>query len=145
MQVSWETLVAVAETRAIDMWILFPSGVALNRLLTKSGEIRMEWQEALDRFLGCPDWRTAFYRERQVYGFFREKSTELVKVAGTKDYQAFFLDRLRTIFPGVAPETVPLMNASGRVMYLLCFACGNKRGAEIALRIAKSVMRPRLH
>jgi hypothetical protein len=56
---------------------------------------------------------------------------------------AFLLDRLRTIFTAVAPETVPLRNSRGQVMYLLCFACGNPRGAELAVRIARSVIRKR--
>jgi three-Cys-motif partner protein len=62
MQVSWETLVAVASTKAIDLWMLYPSGMGLNRLLTKDGEIPSEWQETLDRSLGTPSWREAFYR-----------------------------------------------------------------------------------
>src|SRR5205814_7013899 len=63
MQVSWETLEAVAATKAIDVWMLYPTGMGLNRLLTKSGEIPVEWQQTLDRSLGCVDCRDAFYRE----------------------------------------------------------------------------------
>ncbi|MFZ1979036.1 MAG: three-Cys-motif partner protein TcmP [Bacteroidota bacterium] len=33
MQVSWSTIEAIAETKAIDLWLLFPLGVAVNRLL----------------------------------------------------------------------------------------------------------------
>ena len=55
MQVSWDTLRAAAGTKAIDVWVLFPSGMGMNRLITNSGEIPKEWQDPLDRFLGCPD------------------------------------------------------------------------------------------
>jgi three-Cys-motif partner protein len=54
MQVSWETLRAAAATLAMDVWVLFPSGMGMNRLITNSGAIPAEWQETLDRFLGCP-------------------------------------------------------------------------------------------
>lgn len=39
MQVEWDTIVAVAQTRAIDLWLLFPLGVGVNRLVTRSGDI----------------------------------------------------------------------------------------------------------
>src|SRR5690606_24601920 len=38
-QVTWDTIKAIAETRAIDLWILFPIGT-VNRLLNRNGEIR---------------------------------------------------------------------------------------------------------
>jgi three-Cys-motif partner protein len=140
MRVSWETLEAVAATKAIDVWMLYPTGMGLNRLLTKDGEIPEEWQQALDRSLGCNDWRQAFYRVRKIPNLFGEQTTELVKDAGTEKFEAFLLDRLRMIFVGVAPLALPLKNSRGQVMYLLCFACGNARGAGIAVRIAKSVI-----
>ena len=39
MQVEWKTIEAITATRAIDLWLLFPLGMGVNRLLTKSGEI----------------------------------------------------------------------------------------------------------
>ncbi len=141
MQVSWETVEAAARTKAIDVWMLYPSGIGLNRLLTRSGDIPPEWQETLDRSLGTPNWREAFYR---VVGattdLFGHSSIDRVKQAGTRKFEAFLLDRLRTVFAGVAPETLPLKNSRGQVMYLLCFACANPRGTALAVRIAKSVI-----
>jgi three-Cys-motif partner protein len=123
--------------------MLYPSGMGLNRLLTRSGEIRPEWQETLDRSLGTPSWREAFYRIEEATDLFGHASTDRVKDAGTEKFETFLLDRLRTIFTAVAPETVPLRNSRGQVMYLLCFACGNPRGATLAVRIARSVIRKR--
>lgn len=143
MQVSWETLEAVAVTKAIDLWMLYPTGIGLNRLLTKDGEIPIEWQQTLDRSLGCTDWRQAFYRQRKIPNLFGESTTELVKDANSKKFEAYLLDRLRTIFAGVASKTLPLINSKGQVMYLLCFACGNPRGVDLAMRIANSVIRKR--
>jgi len=37
MQVDWSTIEAIAATEAIDRWILFPLGQAVNRLLTRNG------------------------------------------------------------------------------------------------------------
>jgi three-Cys-motif partner protein len=117
--------------------------MGLNRLLTNTGEIPSEWQQALDRSLGCRDWREAFYRVEASSDLFGHASTDRVKDASTEKFETFLLDRFRTIFAGVAPETVPLRNSRGQVMYLLCFACGNPRGADLAVRIARSVIRKR--
>lgn len=65
LQVTWDTLVAIAQTKALDVWVLFPSGMGLNCLLTKSGDIPQEWQETLDRSLGTKEWRSAFYRSEE--------------------------------------------------------------------------------
>jgi len=35
MQVNWETIKAIANTEAIDLWYLFPFGIGVNRLLKK--------------------------------------------------------------------------------------------------------------
>ena len=123
--------------------MLYPTGIGLNRLLTKDGEIPIEWQQTLDRSLGCTDWRQAFYRIRQVPNLFGEPTTQLVKDACTKKFEAYLLDRLRTIFAGVALKTLPLRNSKGQVMYLLGFACGNPRGVDLAMKIARSVIKKR--
>jgi three-Cys-motif partner protein len=143
MQVSWETLEAVAATKAIDVWMLYPTGMGLNRLLTKDGEIPGEWQQTLDRSLGTTDWRQAFYRVEERNDLFGEPMRELVKNSSTGKFEAYLLDRLRGIFVAVAPETLPLVNSKGQVMYLLCFACGNAHGATLAMRIARSVIKKR--
>lgn len=50
-QVEWATIEAVAETRAIDLWILFPLS-AVNRMLTRSGKIPEDWRLCLNRLFG---------------------------------------------------------------------------------------------
>ena len=117
--------------------------MGLNRLLTKDGEIPVEWQQALDRSLGCTNWREAFYRIRTTPSLFGDPTTELVKDANTEKFEAFLLDRLRTIFAGVLPKSLPLRNSKGQVMYLLCFAIGNPRGVPLAMRIANAVIKGR--
>lgn len=61
MQVAWPTLEAIAKTQAIDLWILFPLGVAVNRMLTKDGQIDEKWKSKLDEIFGRRDWYDTFY------------------------------------------------------------------------------------
>src|SRR5581483_8083164 len=84
LQVTWDTLVAISRTGALDVWILFPSGMGLNRLLTKSGDIPQEWQETLDRSLGTKEWRTVFYRSEENVDLFEGARSKTVKDADPK-------------------------------------------------------------
>ena len=71
MQVDWAVVEAVVNTQAIDAWILFPLGVAVNRLLTRSSEPPPAWAKALTRILGTEAWRGAFYSrttEQTLFG-----------------------------------------------------------------------------
>lgn len=125
LQVSWNTLVTIARTGALDVWILFPSGMGLNRLLTKSGDIPQEWQETLDRSLGTDGWRSAFYRSEQEADLFEGPRSKTIKDADPVKLEKFYLDRLRTIFPTVMNKCVRLTNSKDQTMYLLCFASAN--------------------
>jgi len=138
LQVSWDTLLAISRTKALDVWILFPSGMGLNRLLTKSGDIPEVWQQTLDRSLGTKEWRAAFYRSEDIGDLFEGHRTQTVKDAGTEKMQKFYLNRLRTIFPTVSDECVRLTNSKDQAMYLLCFASANQhpKVKSLALKLA---------
>jgi three-Cys-motif partner protein len=125
LQVTWHTLGAIACTRALDVWVLFPSGMGLNRLLTKSGDIPGEWQETLDRSLGTKEWRSAFYRSEEEADLFTGPRNKVVKDADPMKLEKFYLKRLRTIFPTVMSNCVRLTNSKDQTMYLLCFASAN--------------------
>jgi three-Cys-motif partner protein len=64
MQVDWSLIEAIANTRAVDLWILFPLGIAVNRLLTKAELPPKKWAEALTRILGTEEWPIRFTRSR---------------------------------------------------------------------------------
>ncbi len=139
MQVEWQTIEAIAATKAIDLWLLFPLGIGVNRLLTRSGEIPEDWRRRLDALLGTPDWFEAFYRVESVPTLFGPDTSQVEK-ASVEVIGRYFVDRLRTIFPGVAAPRV-LHNAANNPMYLLCFAAANEKGAKVALNIAEHLLR----
>lgn len=140
MNVSWETIEAIARTEAIDMWYLFPLGVGVNRLLTKNGVIPTAWQQKLDNIFGCAEWKNEFYQTEVQQGLLWDEEVT-TKTGDFQQIADFFVERLETIFPGVIKKPLPLYNAKKNPLYLLCFACGNKRGAPIALRIAGHILK----
>lgn len=142
MQVTWATICAIAETKAIDLWLLFPLGVAVNRMLPKHGQIPSGWRQRLNLMFGETGWYQAFYEKYETDDLFGSKSETTVKRADYLAIADFFVKRLKTAFPYVAKNPLPLLNSAHCPLYLLCFAAGNPKGGPIAKRIAESILKP---
>lgn len=141
MQVEWPTIEAIAKTKAIDLWLLFPLGIGVNRLLTKTGDdIPAGWRRRLDLLLGTSDWYDRFYQAERQGSLFENDEERVVK-ASVETIGKYCNDRLKDVFFAVAEEPGVLRNSSNCPLYLLCFAVGNKTGAPIALRIANSLLK----
>ncbi|MBI2841792.1 MAG: three-Cys-motif partner protein TcmP [Armatimonadetes bacterium] len=140
MQVSWDTVKSISETGAIDMWYLFPLGVAVSRLLKTDGVVEEPEAKRLDDVFGTKEWQDAFYELRMERNLFGERAS-LQKTATFDSISRFLIDRLETIFPGVAKNPLPLFSSKNVPLYLLCFAAANERGARIAIKIAQHILR----
>jgi three-Cys-motif partner protein len=141
MSVEWTTIERIAATKAIDLFILFPLGAGLNRMLTRGKRPPKEWADKITKILGTNAWEKIFYEELVQQGLFGEEVTKIIKTATFDSMKKFFLARLETVFDGVAPYAMALTNSTANPMYLLCFAGGNKRGAPIAVRIASHLLK----
>jgi three-Cys-motif partner protein len=140
MQVEWATIEAIAGTQAIDLWLLFPLGIGVNRLVTRSGSIPESWQVRLNLLLGTGEWYEEFYRiesESTLFG----SDTERVVKASVDVIGRYFLDRLESVFAGVADNPAVLRNSTRNPLYLLCFAVANPRGKATALKIAQHILK----
>ncbi len=140
MQVEWATIEDIARTQAIDLWMLFPLGIGVNRLLTKSGDIPEGWRRRLDLLLGTEDWYEEFYKVESEPMLFGDDQERVVK-ATMETIGHYFNDRLKEIFAGVAEKPGVLRNSANSPLYLLCFAVGNERAKPIALRIAEHLLK----
>ncbi len=138
-QVKWRTIEAIAQTQAIDLWVLFPIG-GVNRMLTQSGSIPPGWRTCLDDMFGTTDWYDSFYRTEPVESLFEDHAERIVK-ASTRAISDYFISRLKACFSGVAPAPAVLRNSRNSPLYLFCFAAGNPKGAPIALRIASHILK----
>lgn len=141
MQVGWETIKAIAKTEAIDLWYLFPLGIGLNRLLKKDHKsIPESWKLKITNILGTNEWENTFYNDVEVQTLFgnqtsKEKVTDFYKISN------FVVERLKSIFPGVAKNALLLRNSKNNPLYLLCFASGNPKGAKTAVKIAQDILK----
>jgi len=139
MQVEWPTLKALAETKAVDLWLLFPLGQGVNRLLTRDAPPTGPWADRLTATFGTDEWRTAFYRPSSQ-SHFLDDDPRYVKEARFESITRFFLKRLDSIFEKVAPNPLVLRNSKNNPIFLLCFAAANKKGATTAVKIARDLL-----
>lgn len=139
MEVRWSTIEALSETKAVDLWILFPLGQAVNRLLTRNGPPDGLWANKLTDIFGTSAWREEFYRPRAQMSFLDEGDV-LEKDADYDKIGGFFVKRLQDKFAKVAERPRPLRNSKNVPIFLLCFASANPRGAPIAVKIAQHIL-----
>jgi three-Cys-motif partner protein len=125
MQVPWVTIEALARTKAIEVFINFPLGMAVQRLLTRSGEIQEGWQISLDTFFGSSEWRQLAYEERSdLFGPRRSKLPD----SGLRLLE-WYRGRLRATFGHVSTARL-IKNTRGNPLYYLIWAGPNKKGLD---------------
>lgn len=140
MEVEWKTIDAIAKTKAIDLWILFPLGISVNRMLMKKREeIPNEWSNDLDKIFGTHDWFNEFYEQKSEQSLFGVDDS-IIKTANFDKIAKYYIKRLREIFAGVVEEPMYLYNSTNNPIFLLCFASGNEKGSKPAIKIAKDIM-----
>ena len=144
MVVEWNTIASLAATKAIDLWVLFPVGAGVNRLAHRERQPPREWEVRLTSIFGTEEWQSRFYAPSPQRDLF-DSNSGVIKDASFQRIGEFFLERLQTVFTGVARNAMPLENSRRNAMYWLCFAAGNPRGAPTAIKIADYLLsqRPR--
>jgi three-Cys-motif partner protein len=136
MNVEWATLEAIAQTKAIDLWVLFPLGIGASRVLPTDMPPEGAWADRLTKLFGTDDWRKRFYRRKARTTLFEDAEDAWIKIAGIREILELFLGRLNSVFEQVVERPLILTNSRNSPMYALCFASANPRGAKTAVKIA---------
>jgi three-Cys-motif partner protein len=140
-QVSWWTLEALAKTKHVDLWYLFPSGLCVNRQISSDGTFTLEQEGSLNRLFGPHDWKSRLLKKQQVVDLFGSRE-EFQKIANIDDITRYMIECLGTIFEGdVLKNWLPL-GRGGAHWYSLIFAMANssKSATKIGHRVAKHLM-----
>jgi len=135
MQVEWRSIESLREL-PIDMWILVPTGLGVNRLLKKNGQISDAWLEKLEIFLGLTreEIEKRFYKKTPTLFediTFIEKEKDAI-TNSAKLYQS----RLKEVFEFVS-KPYELKNSSNSIMYHLFLTSNNKTAEKIGSDIVK--------
>lgn len=138
--VKWETLQTVANTKAIDVWYLFPFSAA-TRMMKKSGEIDPSWVTKLNSIFGDNSWEKRFYQDDLQTNFWGE--TGRIRELDSKALKSYIEERLGSIFPKVSPHSRILYNRKNSPLFLFCFAVSNDspKAIGLALRAANYILK----
>lgn len=137
LHVTWDTIKALAQTKAIDMWLLFPA-MAVNRMLPRSGVIPDEWSAKLTETFGNDEWREVFFQTQPADLFGMETTSKTPEPF--QKLSEYVTGRLGSVFAGVVDAPLLLRNSGNSPLFLLCFGSGHPTGATIAKRIAKHII-----
>jgi len=136
MQINWSSIQKFKDTRT-DMWILIPTGVIVNRLLDRKGELRHI--DKLTSFFGYNEdfIRKYFYRKSVEQGLFGE--IEIIQKVSEpiKKISELYIQRLKEIFKFVTEQPLVLYNSRGTPIYHFAFGSNN----ATALKIAKDIIK----
>jgi three-Cys-motif partner protein len=135
----WSVIEAIAKTKAVDLWILFPYS-AVNRMLTRGRKPTASWCEKLTRVFGTAEWEEEFYSSSTMTSILDpDQEIELIyKTADRNSVIQFFAKRLSTVFSEVARPG--LLFNSKSLLFVLFFAASNKNGAKIANDLLRDIV-----
>jgi three-Cys-motif partner protein len=140
-QIRWTTLEAIAKTKGIDLWYLFPSGLGVFRQISRDGTIDATHIDSLNALFGTEDWQSVFIRKHTQSDLLGER-TGTTKTATIEAVTSYMIGRMKTIFRGgVLEESVPL-GSGGVHMYSLLFAWANpsRAASNLAKKLAGAVL-----
>ena len=95
-EASWTTVEAIANTKKIDCWILFPLS-AVTRLMTVDREPPEAWANHLDRIFGGRKYWLESYEDSPQMTFFDE-GPRRVRSWDSKQIAGRYMERLRAAF-----------------------------------------------
>ena len=100
-EVEWLSIEAVAKTKCIDVWILFPL-MAVNRLLAKDPQ--KVFSERLNSIFGTDEWFERFYNTRTLNDIFGKSEEIVFKACNYQGIAQFYNERLKANIPARAPS-----------------------------------------
>ena len=138
MQLEWKSIINLSKAK-IDIWILVPTGLGVNRLLKKNGDIDETWLIRLEIFLGM--------QAKAIKSFFYKTETDLtlfgIEEHTKKEKDAIVLsatlyqERLKSVFAFVSQPYI-LKSTQGNIMYHMFMASSNRTAVKIANDIIKT-------
>lgn len=143
LHVEWSTLKKIAETKAIDVWYLFPLAGIYRQMAKNSSAIDQDKENSITRILGDNSWKTRFYanpRQDDLFGNVNGQERE----ANPNEIVNFVSGRLRTLFPSVLdPKILYQKGDSGSPLFALYFCLSNPAPSAktVATRIANHILK----
>jgi three-Cys-motif partner protein len=137
--VKWEVIAALGQTRAVDLWVLFPY-FAINRMLVRNRRPPKAWAARLTSVFGTSEWENSFYSTFSFKSLLDSRKVDLVhKSADHRDIVDLYVKQLKQEFVAVS-DPFPMHNSNGALLFILFFAAANERSAKTGLKIANDII-----
>jgi three-Cys-motif partner protein len=139
MEVDWDTLVAIAATKAIDVWFLFSLSGLYRQATRKSEKVTEEKRAALTKMFGSDQWESELYSDKGQADMFGGGPSQ--REYDVKGLERYVKRRLETLFPKVfEPLALPVDKAPQRFSLFLCISNSEPKALRLATRIASHIL-----
>lgn len=134
MSIDWNSIEAVSG-RNVDLWILIPSGVIVNRLLTKYGGLMHP--DRMVRIFGMPEEeiKQRFCNRKTEPSRFGDVEVVEKRADSIRLIAEMYVERLGELFPFVTPEPLVIRNKHNVPIYHLVCASFSQTALKIAQQI----------
>lgn len=134
MQINWESIRALNKTRS-DIWILVPTGMIVNRLMDKDGNLK--YIDKLEKFFGLSEKeiREIFYTKKVVSTLFGEQEYVSKVSDSIEKIAEIYVKQLSSVWKHVSPKPLRLNNRNGAPLFHFVFASNNSTALKIANQI----------
>ncbi len=140
-EVRWSTIKTIADFKALDTWILFPTS-AIARMLPISkdpSDIMPEWAKRLTTVYGDTSWK-CLYRKSQQMELFGE-SLDVERESGINGLISTYKSNLAQLLGDrFLTKSRTLKNSRNSPLFEFLFFVGNPKGSKVAKRIAKHII-----
>ncbi|MBM3437135.1 MAG: three-Cys-motif partner protein TcmP [Bacteroidetes bacterium] len=138
MQVNWSSLSKI-QGLPVDMWILVPTGIGVNRLLKRNGQISDNWLRKLQLFLGLSEEEiiSFFYKEEQINTLFGIDKKVCKENEAIEKAALLYKMQLEKIFKFVSDPYV-MKNKTGSILFHFYMGSNNR----VAQKIANEIIKP---
>jgi len=131
MQINWESIELLKEI-ASDVWILIPSGVIINRLLDRKGDLVNI--NKLCSFFGMTEdeIRKEFYTEKVNQTLFGEETKIQKSQEPIRKITNLYIKKLQSVWKYVTKEPLIMKNTKNVEIFHFAFASNKQAGLKIA-------------
>jgi three-Cys-motif partner protein len=145
MEVEWSTLQALASTKAIDVWFLFPLAGLYRQATRRLVDIDEVKRAALTRMFGSDSWEQELYPvsgEPDMFGSLPERRREL----NPRGLEKYVQSRLAETFALVLdPLALPVDKNPQMFSLFLCISNSAPKAIGLARRIGNHLLDPKRH
>lgn len=143
MEVSWQTVQAVAQTEALDCWYFFPLSGPYRNAPKNPERLDQAKIEALNRVFGTPSWRQDWYRNSETQQDLFGGPMGEERAANVDEIERWIRRRLQEAFKGTVLEPLRLYHPNGAPMAALffCVSNPNRQAVKVASEIAGHILK----